>query len=397
MDKNGKPFIQSAHAVDVTRHGGRLRDLYCLDKTGDVIRVQHGNQKANFRISWIGHPGTAEDGHIGIYCIEPEKYIWGVPLPKKSSPDDFEVEEEKTMLTFSEHPLGSTFAGRSSGSAGPGLAAAAALKAETRPGKKRANPRYPVSGSAEVAPEGSTMPVWCVLSDISVSGCYAETTSPLPVNTRVHVVLKMGGTDIQARGLVRTSHPGVGMGVNFTNLTSDDKERLAALLEKISHELESGSRAASTDIIPSSFSRPVAENSGLEPAATKPEAAPKNIDEEIIEKLKRQGTELWEIEQLVSSRPMHSLVSREFRMAMEHARQSGWAVQHWVDLQTKERDPFHVLHKLNSDRISKLVEASRNLINDLEGGEIDIDAQGLDDLYSSIKELYARLASLLRK
>ena len=93
MDRNGKPFIQSAHAVDVTRFGGRLRDLFCLDKKGDVIRVQHGHQKANFKITWIGHPGTAEDGQVGIYCIEPDKYIWGVPLPKRAGPDPYEEQE----------------------------------------------------------------------------------------------------------------------------------------------------------------------------------------------------------------------------------------------------------------------------------------------------------------
>src|SRR5438552_16886545 len=93
MDLNGKPFIQSAHVVDVTRLGGRLRDLYCLDKKGDVIRVLHGRQEANFKITWIGHPGTAEDGQVGIYCIEPDKYIWGVPLPKHAGRDPYEQQE----------------------------------------------------------------------------------------------------------------------------------------------------------------------------------------------------------------------------------------------------------------------------------------------------------------
>src|SRR5205085_12266890 len=83
MDRNGKPFIQSAHVVHVTRLGGPLRDLYCVHTKGDGIRVQHGSQQANFKITWIGHPVTSEDGHVGSYCIELDKSIWSVTLPKR--------------------------------------------------------------------------------------------------------------------------------------------------------------------------------------------------------------------------------------------------------------------------------------------------------------------------
>src|SRR5438270_4028630 len=204
MDRNGKPFIQSAHTVDVTRMGGRLRDLYCIDKKGEVIRVQHGNQKANFRVTWVGLPGTAEDGQIGISCIEPDKYIWNVSLPKHNHPDTFHVAEGSHMVSFHDHPVsvGSNASAVPVSSGLIGMAAMPAMaagKGENRPGKKRADPRYPCTGTVEVAPEGSTLPVWCILSDICKSGCYAETTSPLPARTRVHALLKTSGMPIHTR------------------------------------------------------------------------------------------------------------------------------------------------------------------------------------------------------
>ena len=35
VDMNGMPFMQTAHAVDITRHGARLVDLYCLPEIGE--------------------------------------------------------------------------------------------------------------------------------------------------------------------------------------------------------------------------------------------------------------------------------------------------------------------------------------------------------------------------
>jgi hypothetical protein len=409
MDRNGKPFIQSAHAVDVTRAGGRLRDLYCLDKKGDVIRVQHGNQKANFRITWIGHPGTAEDGQVGIYCIEPEKYIWGISLPKRSAPDNFEVVDDTAeMLTFNEHPMRSTFAGRTAGSTGTGAATAVAMsKGESRPGKKRVHPRFPCTGAVEVCPEGGSMPVWCVLSDISMSGCYAETTSPLPAHTRVEIVLKVANTNIRTRGVVRTTHPGVGMGLSFTHISEEESSRLAVFIEKLERDIESGKVVVPSDIIPSSFhapkepplAEPRREDRSLLEVHNRAAAATAVVpaEEDLTRRLQRLSTELWELEQLVSARHFDARITREFKQASDYARQCAWAVQHWSEQKAKGKDPFDVMHKLNSERIRGAIETAHNLGIDIDAKEIDVELEGLDELYSSVRELYGRLLKLLKR
>ena len=37
-------------------------------------------KKARFRVAWVGRSGSDRDGQIGVQCVEPGRYIWGVPL-----------------------------------------------------------------------------------------------------------------------------------------------------------------------------------------------------------------------------------------------------------------------------------------------------------------------------
>jgi len=411
MDRNGKPFIQSARTVDVTRLGGRLRDLFCLEKKGEIIRIQHGGQKANFKITWVGNPGTAEAGQVGIYCIEPDKYIWGVSLPKKAGPDTYKVADESEFVSFNDPPA--------AGAAGTqerwtGVNPSIVLtQGENRPGKKRVHPRYACNGSVEVAPEGSVMPVWCMLSDISISGCYAETTSPLPAHTRVHFVLKVGGMEIFGRGVVRTAHPGVGMGVGFTNLSTEDTERLELFLEKLRQEAEAATApvapakpvptpAPVVETPPPTPIRPPLHDRSLlvahnRPKADSAEEAPVTLNANIMDRLTQLRSDLWEMQHSLPPNTVDSRLLREVKEAVDHARHSFWAVQQWLELQSQKRDPFKVLQKLYTDRIRTARELGRQLAMDIDAAEIDVDLEGLDDLYLAIRDLHTRLAKLLHK
>lgn len=402
MDRNGKPFIQSAHTVDITRLGGRLRDLYCIDKKGEVIRVQHGHQKANFRVTWVGIPGTSEDGQVGIYCIEPDKYIWNVSLPKHSTPDNYQVAEDKGMLSFNEHPpsIMPKVPHSLPVSSLMGVAAAPVMapsKGENRPGKKRGHPRYPCAGTVEVAPEGSTLPVWCILSDISISGCYAETTSPLPAQTAVHALLKTSGMQIHTRGVVRTSHPGVGMGINFTKVSTDDAAKLQHFVNKLGKDAEGGASVKAPQSVPAAFNAVMDALTSPQPKGVHKDNDAGPGPQDTVSRLQRLGTELWETQQQLRPNVVDARLVREFQEAVDHARHSAWAVQHWLELKKQNKDPFQVLQKLNNQRIRIAHDMTRRMAMDIDAGDIDFDSQGLDDLHSAAKELQQRLAKMLKK
>jgi DNA-binding response OmpR family regulator len=76
-------------------------------------------------------------------------------------------------------------------------------------------------------------PVQCKLSDLSLGACYLETTSPFPERTRVVLSMRIKQLHVQAEGVVRVMHPEVGMGVEFTQKTTQEREHV----EKFIHTL----------------------------------------------------------------------------------------------------------------------------------------------------------------
>ncbi len=81
VDRDGNPFVQKTHTVDLSRSGARLDSVGCLKGRGQTIQVRRGWQEARFRVAWIGQIGMPNDNQVGIRCLEPGRYIWGVDLP----------------------------------------------------------------------------------------------------------------------------------------------------------------------------------------------------------------------------------------------------------------------------------------------------------------------------
>jgi c-di-GMP-binding flagellar brake protein YcgR len=73
-------------------------------------------------------------------------------------------------------------------------------------------------------------PVRCHLTDLSMAGCYLEISSPFPVSTRVTLSMRAGEMAFHAEGVVRVMHPDKGMGVEFTQASSQHREALEKFL-----------------------------------------------------------------------------------------------------------------------------------------------------------------------
>ena len=85
VDRNGQPFVQTALTKDISPKGARLEGLTCLHGAGQVIEVQRWWKRARFRVVWVGEPGTQMMDQAGIFCLEPDKNIWGVRFPPPGS------------------------------------------------------------------------------------------------------------------------------------------------------------------------------------------------------------------------------------------------------------------------------------------------------------------------
>jgi CheY-like chemotaxis protein len=100
--------------------------------------------------------------------------------------------------------------------------------------------------------EDEDPPAKCKLTDLSLGGCYLETPSPFPVRARVELKMRVGELEVHATGVVRVMHPDLGMGVIFTQKTSEQREEV----EKFIHTL-----MESNGVVPELLVQP----DGLEP------------------------------------------------------------------------------------------------------------------------------------
>jgi c-di-GMP-binding flagellar brake protein YcgR len=69
-------------------------------------------------------------------------------------------------------------------------------------------------------------PAACKLTDLSPGGCYLEIVAPFPVRTRVILSMRFADLELAVEGVVRVMHPEIGMGVEFTQTSAQQREHL---------------------------------------------------------------------------------------------------------------------------------------------------------------------------
>jgi CheY-like chemotaxis protein len=68
------------------------------------------------------------------------------------------------------------------------------------------------------------------LTDLSLGGCYVESDSPFPERALVDICLKTEEMAIHTEGMVRVTHPGYGMGVEFPSRTPEQRAQVENLI-----------------------------------------------------------------------------------------------------------------------------------------------------------------------
>jgi PilZ domain len=106
--------------------------------------------------------------------------------------------------------------------------------AASTPGERRRSPRYRCQGSAHLRQTGGSVATWATFTDISLHGCYVEAMSTFRVGTKLDLTMEVNGYRVQSQGEVRVAYPNLGMGIFFTTISEDDRERLRELLRSLS-------------------------------------------------------------------------------------------------------------------------------------------------------------------
>jgi len=117
----------------------------------------------------------------------------------------------------------------------------------------------------------------------------------------------------------------------------------------------------------------------------------------ISERLTSATDELQDLEKLVVSGDCAPRVLSDFRTAVDSIRRTTWAVQQWADLQRQHRDPYTVLDVLAQVRVERATQLARELTMDLQSLELNLETEGLADLYRATRGLNQCLAPLFKK
>src|SRR5689334_4182777 len=194
MDADGKPFFQNATASNLSREGALLSRISHPLKMGEIIGVQYGEKKARFEIKWVKAVALPKGFEAGV-CILTQQVIPWSEVTSGANKDAPPPALRSDKRRFARHRV-----------------------------------QFPIVISFADARRAHMQ---CYATDIGGRGCYVETLVPLSVNTEVIITFWIDSDKVLTKGIVRTSDPAVGMGIEFTVLEGEIQSRLQEYLNKI--------------------------------------------------------------------------------------------------------------------------------------------------------------------
>jgi PilZ domain len=204
MDADGRAFFQNVVARHLTEEGAQLFGIDHVLEVDDIIGVQHGETKARVKVLRIADAGLPGKIRADVRILSGQPCPWeghtaleqkpGVEAPSRSNQRQF----------------------------------------------RRVRVRFPLELRDE---RGGGTAMQTNSADITGRGCYVETLVPLPLGTHLSVTFWIESTKVATTGIIRSSDPGVGMGIEFTGLNEETKERLQKHLEELA-QMPSGKDAS---------------------------------------------------------------------------------------------------------------------------------------------------------
>jgi hypothetical protein len=192
-DAAGKTFNENVFTVNVSRGGAMVIEVKTQLKVGEVIGIVYGKSKSRYEVRWVGTPATPQQNLAGLQSAKSEEIIWDFPLP--ATTED--------------------------------LVRARSLN------ERRQHPRRRCSLSVELHPATQESRIWGRVSDISLGGCFVDMSSTLKEGTKVRLALWIQDKKLWAVGKVAAARLGSGVGIEFEEIKTDDREQLKRYLDTL--------------------------------------------------------------------------------------------------------------------------------------------------------------------
>jgi diguanylate cyclase (GGDEF)-like protein/putative nucleotidyltransferase with HDIG domain len=96
---------------------------------------------------------------------------------------------------------------------------------------RRSHPRLKCRVMIELTAETGGAPAFANLTDISIGGCYVETSTILAPGTKIKLAFSMDDASLTAEGVVHRLDPGSGIAVQFREVNREGRERMFKVIE----------------------------------------------------------------------------------------------------------------------------------------------------------------------
>src|SRR5438132_571399 len=96
---------------------------------------------------------------------------------------------------------------------------------------RRAHPRLKCRVTIELQTESNGVPLFANLTDISLGGCFVETSAIMPPGAKLKLIFSIDDGRMQAEGSVVRIDPGCGVAIQFNDMGRDEREKMHRVLE----------------------------------------------------------------------------------------------------------------------------------------------------------------------
>jgi diguanylate cyclase (GGDEF)-like protein len=96
---------------------------------------------------------------------------------------------------------------------------------------RRAHPRMKCRVTIELQTEAGGVPLFANLTDISMGGCFVETSTILSPGSQIKLGFSMDDPTLSVEGMVMRLDPGAGVAVQFKEMNRETRERMFKILE----------------------------------------------------------------------------------------------------------------------------------------------------------------------
>ena len=82
LDAHAQAFTELASVKNISTGGAVVQGLRRQIRPGEVLEIQFGAEKAEYRVVWVGKQGTAREGEVGLESLPQEPCIWNINLDR---------------------------------------------------------------------------------------------------------------------------------------------------------------------------------------------------------------------------------------------------------------------------------------------------------------------------